>query len=145
MNPMAAAMQACTANRCRDEKTAGLSDESGFIAKSGTYRCSVLAGDLDGDVWPDAFSVNGHVFGSGGAGVEFEQQANLAWNLGNGPFLVAAARFGLGMRQATSARDTAFGDPYDGCSVEVVISIPDDRPSLLLQPGWPAELDPGQD
>ena len=97
---------------------------------------SVLLEDFDADFDLDLLKVNGHVYpqvDGSGAGESFRQPMQLFWNEGRA-FREAEAAL---LRESRAARGTALGDLDGDTDPDLVVSVLDSEPVVLVHQGSP--------
>jgi hypothetical protein len=97
---------------------------------------SVLLEDFDADFDLDLFKVNGHVYpqvDGSGAGESFRQPMQLFWNEGRA-FREAEAEL---LREPRAARGAALGDLDGDTDPDLVVSVLDSEPVVLVHQGSP--------
>jgi hypothetical protein len=98
---------------------------------------SVLLEDFDADFDLDLFKVNGHVYpqvDGSGAGESFRQPMQLFWNQEGSSFREAAAEV---LREPRAGRGAAVGDLDRDTDPDIVVSVLDSEPVLLVHQGSP--------
>jgi hypothetical protein len=97
----------------------------------------VLLEDFDADFDLDLFKVNGHVYpqvDGSGAGETFRQPMQLFWNDEGRAFREAEAE---PLREPRAARGAALGDLDGDTDPDLVVSVLDSEPVVLVHQGSP--------
>ncbi len=98
---------------------------------------SVLLEDFDADFDLDLFKVNGHVYpqvDGSGAGESFRQPMQLFWNQDGRGFREAGAEL---LSEPRSGRGAALGDLDGDTDPDIVVSLMDSEPVVLVHQGSP--------